>query len=68
MIDLPMQVLGLEDENTDPVLVILGKQPLVCKKNRTNMVNGWQRMIELSTERRDISKAISNHVTKMLGD
>ena len=25
MIDLPMQVLGIEDENTDPVLVILGE-------------------------------------------
>lgn len=23
--DLPMQVLGVEDENTDPVLVILGE-------------------------------------------
>lgn len=25
--DLPMQVLGIEDENTDPVLVILGELP-----------------------------------------
>lgn len=34
----------------------------------TDMVNGWQRMIELFAERRDVSKTISNHVIKMLGD
>lgn len=68
MIDLPMQVLGLKDENTDPILVVLGEWPLICEKNRTNMVTGWQRMIGLSVERRDVSKAISNHVIKMLGD
>lgn len=25
--DLPMQVLGIEDENLDPVLVVLGESP-----------------------------------------
>lgn len=38
--DLPMQVLGLEDENTDPVLVVLGELPLVCEKSRTDMTDG----------------------------
>lgn len=31
--DLPMQVLGIEDENTDPVLVILG-EPLVFREKK----------------------------------
>ena len=37
MIDLPMQVLGIEDENTDPVLVILGESLVFHEKKRTNM-------------------------------
>ena len=35
--DLPMQVLGIEDKNTDPVLVVLGESLAICKKKETNM-------------------------------
>ena len=35
--DLPMQVLGIEDENTDPVLVILGESLAICEEKETDM-------------------------------
>lgn len=37
MMDLPMQVLGIEDENTNPVLVVLGESLVICEKKETNM-------------------------------
>lgn len=35
--DLPMQVLGIEDENLDPVLVVLGESLILCEKKETEM-------------------------------
>lgn len=35
--DLPMQVLGIEDENSDPVLVILGESLVPREKKETEM-------------------------------
>lgn len=32
--ELPLQVLGLKDENVAPVLVILGKQSHICEKTK----------------------------------
>lgn len=62
--DLPMQVLGLEDENTDPALIVLGELPPIHERNRADMTNGWQRMIEPFVERKDVSNIISNQVIK----
>ena len=36
-IDLPMQVLGIEDENTDPVLFILGESLIFCEEKGMDM-------------------------------
>lgn len=66
--DLPMQVFGLEDENTNPVLVVLGEWLLVCVRMMTDITNGWQKWIEPFAERRDVSKIISNQVIKMLSE
>lgn len=35
--DLPMQVLGIENENLDPVLVVLGESLVLCEKEETEM-------------------------------
>lgn len=35
--DLPMQVLGIEDENTDLVLVILGESLVFRERKEINM-------------------------------
>lgn len=35
--DLPMQVLGIEDKNTDPVLVILGESLIFCEEKGTDI-------------------------------
>lgn len=36
-IDLPMQVLGIEDENLDPVLVVLGESLIPREKKETEI-------------------------------
>ena len=35
--DLPMQVLGIEDENSNPVLVVLGEPLVFREKKETEM-------------------------------
>lgn len=35
--DLPMQVQGIEDENSNPVLVVLGESLVLCEKKETKM-------------------------------